>query len=247
MNAVHQTFRPTRWLFCAPAIAWLALLAGAGTAQTAGVTETRQAQANNAPYTVPTTEQNLLSSANGATLSATPANPAGSEGTGTSWGALTDGTWGDTTKSTAVVVGSQNQPITTTLTYTLNTTASPTGYDITAIDTYGWWVDPGRDDQRYSVYYETVDAPGTFTLLHTVTYNGPAAPSTRVNLAITELVGVSAIRFVFPAQEGDYAGYGPDHDRERRQLRGSGIQRESRLPGVRVWQLPWQRALWQVR
>jgi hypothetical protein len=104
----------------------------------------------------------------------------------------------------------------TTVTYALNTAASPLGYKISSIVSYGGWNDNGRDQQAYTVQYSTVASPGTFIDLATVDLN----PSVGANLqtanraTITEnalpqlATGVAAVRFNFSgATENGYSGY----------------------------------------
>ena len=102
------------------------------------------------------------------------------------------------------------------ITYSLNLAASPQGYRITGIDTYGGWNDNGRDQQLYTVAYSTTAAPATFTDLTSVNFN-PAAggdPSaTRVQITDTTgtlATNVAALRFTFDqpsSPENGYTGY----------------------------------------
>lgn len=50
------------------------------------------------------------------------------------------------------------------LTFNLDLTTSPTGYDLTRILTYAGW-DSGRDGQEYTVEYSTASAPGSWIAL----------------------------------------------------------------------------------
>ena len=102
------------------------------------------------------------------------------------------------------------------VTYSLNLAASPGGYNITGIDTYGGWNDSGRDQQLYTVAYSTVANPGTFTDITSVNFNPPdtSNPSaSRVQITDTTgtlATGVAAIRFTFDqpaAPENGYTGY----------------------------------------
>lgn len=160
---------------------------------------------NTTGYTVPTTAANLLSTTNGATLSATPSNAQGDEGTTTSWSVLTDGSFG--------IAGSIDKPNdavahqNNALTYTLNTGANPLGFAINNIDTYTGWQDGGRVNQSYTVFYSTVGSPSTFTSLGTVNFGSSGNNSEHVNLATSNLFGVAAIRFVFNGQQNGYVGY----------------------------------------
>src|SRR4051812_31981627 len=102
------------------------------------------------------------------------------------------------------------------LTYSLNLAASPQGYLINSIATYGGWNDSGRDQQLYTVAFSKVASPTTFVDYASVNFNPTAGgdPSaTRVQLfdppgiaAIT----VAAVRFTFDqpaAPENGYTGY----------------------------------------
>ena len=100
------------------------------------------------------------------------------------------------------------------VTYVL--TGSATGYDLTNLTIYGGWVNNGRDQQAYTVYYSTAAAPTTFFYLAQVNYNPAVAASlldaTRVTL--TSSVGVlasnvAAVKFDFtnPGSENGYCGY----------------------------------------
>ncbi|HEY7118187.1 MAG TPA: hypothetical protein VH475_16475 [Tepidisphaeraceae bacterium] len=103
-----------------------------------------------------------------------------------------------------------------TVTYNLNTGASPGGYNLSNITVYGGWNDSGRDQQAYTVQYATVASPGTFVDLATVNFN-PTVPdntqtANRVIISETTLpflaTGVAAVRFNFsPSTENGYSGY----------------------------------------
>jgi hypothetical protein len=102
------------------------------------------------------------------------------------------------------------------VTYLLNLTASPQGYVITGIDTYGGWNDSGRDQQAYTVAFSTVANPSVFVDYTSVNFNPAAAgdPSaTRVQITDTAGVlanNVAAVRFTFDqpaAPENGYTGY----------------------------------------
>jgi len=75
-------------------------------------------------------------------------------------GVLTDGfpgTYGDNTDTTLATCGSREG---TNIIYTLGGPSG--GYNISSIVTYGGWVNNGRDEQAYTVYYSTFAAPTTF-------------------------------------------------------------------------------------
>lgn len=131
--------------------------------------------------------------------------------TTTNLGALTNGTFGPADLSNAnEVVAIHNGAV---LTYALNTAANPLGFNITNINTFAGWRDPGRDAQDYAVSYSTVAAPNVFLPLATVSFNpaGAGNPSdTAVFLSDTTgslATGVAAIRFSFPTTENGYVGY----------------------------------------
>ena len=98
--------------------------------------------------------------------------------------------------------------------YTLN--GSTHGYNLTNITVYGGWTDAGRDQQAYTVYYSTVDAPSVFKLLRSVNYNpsNPANAQSATRATLTPASGmlatnVAAVKFDFttPASENGYCGY----------------------------------------
>jgi hypothetical protein len=64
----------------------------------------------------------------------------------------------------------------TSMTYTLDTSSAPNGYDLTNITVYGGWGDGGRNEQKYQILYSTVSSPSTFNSLGTFDYN-PTDPS----------------------------------------------------------------------
>jgi hypothetical protein len=102
------------------------------------------------------------------------------------------------------------------VTYALNLGASPQGYNLTGIDTYGGWNDQGRDQQLYTVAYSTVADPGTFIDITSVNFNPTAGGDPSASqVSITDTTGtlasnVGAVRFTFnqPAEpENGYTGY----------------------------------------
>ena len=133
----------------------------------------------------------------------------GQEGTSSNPAVLSNGTFG-----TAAAVDGESVSISnnTTLTYKLNTVAVPSGYDIAQIKTYSGWRDNGRDNQDYTVEYETVASPGTWVNFATgaVSFAPGTPPSGEVTISSpTGLLatGVGQIRFVFGTQENGYVGY----------------------------------------
>ncbi len=78
-------------------------------------------------------------------------------------GRLYDGQFGTPGGNQAYTV----MPNAVSLTFNLNLTTRPGGYDIASIRTYAGW-DDGRDGQAYTVQYSTAANPGQFTTLATV-------------------------------------------------------------------------------
>ncbi|NQT54549.1 PEP-CTERM sorting domain-containing protein [bacterium] len=101
----------------------------------------------------------------------------------------------------------------TTLTYELDLTGAPDGYNIDAINTYAGWNDQGRDEQSYTVLVSQVDDPSLFFSIDMVSYNpGDLSPSdTSVSVSSASLLpilsGVGAIRFSFGSLENGYVGF----------------------------------------
>ena len=116
---------------------------------------------------------------------------------------LTDGSFGAASKADSCGVAGGS------VTYTLDTATHPSGYAVTAIDTYTGWNDGGRDDQNYTVSFRKVGSslfstpiPVAFAAPGSATFSG-----TRVNIAGLGLTGVDAIRFTFTGQENGGVGY----------------------------------------
>jgi autotransporter-associated beta strand protein len=124
-----------------------------------------------------------------------------------------NGTSGTTTSTDYVTCGNGSGAGSLVI-YSL--TGSVSGYDLTNLTVYGGWKDAGRDQQAYTVYYSTVAAPTTFSLLGAVNYL-PANPSgvqlaTRATLTPAKGVlatRVAAVKFDFtsPGSENGYCGY----------------------------------------
>ncbi|MEQ1828577.1 MAG: LamG-like jellyroll fold domain-containing protein, partial [Pirellula sp.] len=97
-----------------------------------------------------------------------------------------------------------------TLTYNLDLATNPNGYDITAINTYTGWKDPGRDDQNYIVLVSTVLNPTVFVNLSTINFvpaaNTPSASSVSIGGGVLAS-SVAAVRFQFINPENGYVGY----------------------------------------
>jgi hypothetical protein len=160
---------------------------------------------------------------NGAAPSASAGNFALESGGGTP--VLTDGAYGTITRVPVTGTPEPHPAFATagnlnasgsSVTYALNTAASPLGYNIRQIDVYGGWNDAGRDQQRYNVLYSTVANPTAFLPLTSVDYQPPntanVQAATRVRItedALANLAtGVAAIQFDFtPAVENGHTGY----------------------------------------
>jgi hypothetical protein len=63
------------------------------------------------------------------------------------------------------------------ITYTLPTTPSGTGWTITNITSYGGWADDGREEQTYQISYSSPLAPTNFSLLPWTAFNPPNPPA----------------------------------------------------------------------
>ena len=136
-----------------------------------------------------------------------------SEGSSSSTLTLTDGTFG-IARSTSpngypdAFLATNNRQ----WTFNLDTASSPSGYDISSIDTYTGWRDNGRDNQNYILRYSTVDNPTSFITLTTVNYaptpNSPSSSRVTVSGGSGFLASrVAAVRFEFTNVENGYVGY----------------------------------------
>lgn len=136
---------------------------------------------------------------------------------------LTDGTYGAITEPGGApdrthwifAVAGGGGGTGTFVTYTLNTTLSPLGYDISSIAVYGGWNDNGRDQQFYTVSYSLVGGDEFFDLI-TVNFNPTVEGDlqTANRTVVTDdandfiISGVDQIRFTFhPETENGYSGY----------------------------------------
>jgi len=156
---------------------------------------------NSNGYTFSPAINNLLA---GLSPTAITNGKAGEEGSGAVT-FVTDGTIPAFTKSTTYTVG--NNAI---LDYSLG--ASPTGYDISAVNLFSGWADPGRSTITLAnISYSTVAAPGTFIAIAGTGHNyagGGAANSAVITAPGGVLAtGVSAVRFNFGTQQNTYVGY----------------------------------------
>lgn len=98
-------------------------------------------------------------------------------------------------------------------TYTLNTTASPLGYDITQVQTISGWGDR-RSGQWFDLWISKVGAPGTFELIGTYAYNTTVSEyviQTLTNTGggalsngVVTASGVAAVRFISAPPDPPY-------------------------------------------
>ena len=182
-------------------IVFAAALAGSAWGQVTISTAT----ADTTPFTVSNTD--LLQT----NLSSATINPvSGYNFFGTnSLGTLTDGNFGATGGNAGTALSSVSFLPATAITFSLDLTASPAGYDISQIRTYTGW-DTGRDGQEYTVAYSTASAPATFLTLASVgPYNFGTSGTGNGNMQVTiydllagPLVSnVAALRFTFTSFE----------------------------------------------
>lgn len=132
--------------------------------------------------------------------------------------ALINGPYGITSSTNYVTCGNGTGPdgssAGSTLIYTLP--GSTNGYNLTNITVYGGWANNGRDQQAYTVYYSTAQAPTIFLPLTTVDFNPSIASgiqsATLVTLTSSSgllAANVARVKFDFtsPASENGYCGY----------------------------------------
>ena len=150
---------------------------------------------------IPSTSSNLLYTS-GSLTAASSAPLSGS------WSVLTDGAGYNYSDSSTVAQIGNN----VTLTYTLNTTqaSDDAGYNVTAIDVFTGWPNNGRFEPNFSILYSTISAPTTFLSLAGSGVNNPFAytyNASWVQLNISGLSSVAAIKFSFGSQENNGVGY----------------------------------------
>lgn len=163
-------------------------------------------QENNTGFTV--ANNDLIE---GLTATVTGSALGGQEGTSSDPAVLTNGTFGpaDLSDLAEVVAISSN----TTLTYQLDLSGAPVGYNISGIDTYSGWRDPGRDAQDFTVQVAFYDNLTDFVPLADVFFNPAGSPPSDAGVFLTNPFGgpmaanVGAIPFIFGPQEIGYAGY----------------------------------------
>lgn len=116
---------------------------------------------------------------------------------------LTDG---NSTDQDVIYTGS-------TLTYTLDTSTNPLGYDISGIDVLTRWADNGLINPNVSISYSLVGSPDDFVSLTTVRFTstvGGSNPWTKSNIyneGAKIRSGVAKIKFEFGAQPYNMTGY----------------------------------------
>jgi len=100
--------------------------------------------------------------------------------------------------------------------FTYLLTGSKNGYNLTSFTTYGGWVNAGRDQQAYTVYYSTIAAPELFIPLASVNFTPPdpadAPSATRVTLrpaagVLAKNVALVKFDFTNPSSKNGYCGY----------------------------------------
>jgi hypothetical protein len=140
-------------------------------------------------------------------------------------------------------IGSTSLASNPTITIALNTSAtgSTTGFTLNTITTINGWqnYDDSFSDQAYSVYYSTVSAPTTFSLLASVNYHpfaadgpgaggGGGANSSMVVLTLdpTEAVGVADLEFILTPS------FGPSATDMGTDAQGGSVIREFEATGI---------------
>ncbi len=100
--------------------------------------------------------------------------------------ALTDGAFPDV--GSAASYSSMGAALScASVTYSLDTTTNPNGYDLTNIVSYSGWADGGLDGQFYTVSYSSVLNPDLFVPITTVCFNPPRTD----NLSMANRVAIS--------------------------------------------------------
>jgi signal transduction histidine kinase len=121
---------------------------------------------------------------------------------------------GHSTCSTNYVTCGDGDQAGSSVTYALN--GSKNGYDLTNITVFGGWIDNGRDQQAYTVYFSTVSAPELFIPLIAINYrpSSPAGVRSATRLTLRPASGVLArnvvaVKFDFtrPASKNGNSGY----------------------------------------
>ena len=122
------------------------------------------------------------------------------EGTPNNIGVLTDGTTGPGNREAVVTLTSGS------ITYLLDTSKAPAGYDITGLESFSGWQDNGRVHQNYVISFRKVGS-GTFGDAITISKTF-SLKETRVIVRDINLTGVDAVTLMFPAaQQNNGVGY----------------------------------------
>ncbi|MES2657624.1 MAG: autotransporter-associated beta strand repeat-containing protein [Verrucomicrobiota bacterium] len=146
---------------------------------------------------------NLIGLSSGATVSSSASIHEGSSG---SWDTVRDGSLGNGLPATSCTPNNNE-----TVTFTLDTSVNTSGYNLTAFDSYCEWVNSGRDDQDYTLFYSTVSDPGTFIPLQVVKNKTQETKATHCRITpssgfLATNVAAIQIRF-FSEQENGYTGF----------------------------------------
>lgn len=167
----------------------------------AGVVAVNEANTTNI-WTLPA-GPNLL-----AVATVTSGPPAVQEGlTSNDWAILTDGVLGAPGEQNKTVAPTNNVSVT----YALDLTSSPAGFDITAFDSYATWPNSGRDNQNYSLQVSP-DGTSYYTVKVVSNISGPTDKATHTNLTDTSPGSVMAksvkyVRVLFGNPTGQENGY----------------------------------------
>ena len=194
-NPVFRTILPPFSNFAVPAFA--ALLAVGNPVLANTVTESSQ---DEPAYTVAGNDllQTSVASVADALVVSASYNI---EGGNNNSSVLADGSFGGADASGSIVIEGGS------ITYTLDTSIAPDGYQLQSIHTFAGWNDKGRDNQRCSVTYATVAQPGVWIPIASVS-NDPPQKLNMVSISGISATGVLAIRFTFPSpQENGAVGY----------------------------------------
>jgi hypothetical protein len=138
----------------------------------------------------------------------------GNEGAG-GVATLTDGQFGSVGSAINTTLATCGSGAGGTLTYNLS--GSEGGYDLTNIVVYGGWSDGGRDEQHYTIYYSTVQAPMNFIQMTAYAFEPtiPGAVPSATRMTYTSATtaplatNVAAVKFDFtnPSGENGWSGY----------------------------------------
>jgi autotransporter-associated beta strand protein len=121
---------------------------------------------------------------------------------------VTNGTLGTPSQNAESVAPPNND----VLTFSIDLTGKPEGYNITSFDSYCAWGDSGRDNQQYILSYSIVGDETNFITLGTFSNNsGTPNNCTHINVTDTSgylALGVHSVRITFGGgQENGYTGF----------------------------------------